>query len=273
MTLITRYGAGKVSPLLLSQSVAAPPNPSIRSIAIWLVISRSSKRVATLSRGSAIPCTESRAIPSHLPTAVLTAAPFPPSYLRPNHTRQTITTLRSTLTSSSGLKTRHFGTIISEITSCLRIHSACNSRLGGVSLEFTGELNDEGFSVTECLGGSMELSEEQLGLRYQVRGSIRYKRLMTYLCLGFSPSATRDSISSRASVCLPAFWRTTAVYSLDCDQTSRSLSRTISKRNAAGNHGVIPPTCSTLSSVAVPLRRSRCTRKKGNGKRTTPETY
>jgi 3-deoxy-7-phosphoheptulonate synthase len=38
-----------------------------------------------------------------------------------------------------------------------------------VSLEFTGELNEEGFSVTECLGGSMELSEEELGLRYQVR--------------------------------------------------------------------------------------------------------
>jgi 3-deoxy-D-arabino-heptulosonate 7-phosphate (DAHP) synthase class II len=30
-------------------------------------------------------------------------------------------------------------------------------------------MNEEGFSVTECLGGSMELSEEQLGLRYQVR--------------------------------------------------------------------------------------------------------
>jgi 3-deoxy-7-phosphoheptulonate synthase len=41
--------------------------------------------------------------------------------------------------------------------------------LGGVSLEFTGEFNDEGFSVTECLGGSMELAEEELGLRYQVR--------------------------------------------------------------------------------------------------------
>jgi len=73
----------------------------------------------------------------------------------------------NTLTSSSGLKTRNFGTIISELTSCIRIHSECNSRLGGVSLEFTGELNEEGFSVTECLGGSMELSEEQLGLRYQ----------------------------------------------------------------------------------------------------------
>lgn len=81
--------------------------------------------------------------------------------------------VNSTLTSSSGLKTRNFGTIIDELTSCLRIHAACESRLGGVSLEFTGELNDEGFSVTECLGGSMELSEEQLGLRYQVRWTIK----------------------------------------------------------------------------------------------------
>ncbi|KAF8551220.1 DAHP synthetase [Imleria badia] len=73
----------------------------------------------------------------------------------------------NTLTSGSGLKTRHFGTIISELTSCINIHTTCGSRLGGVSLEFTGELTDEGFSVTECLGGSMELGEEQLGLRYQ----------------------------------------------------------------------------------------------------------
>ncbi|KAH9055365.1 class-II DAHP synthetase family-domain-containing protein [Lactarius vividus] len=74
----------------------------------------------------------------------------------------------NTLTSSTGLKTRHFGRIISELTSCLRIHSECGLGLGGVSLEFTGELNrEEGYSVTECLGGSMELSEEQLGLRYQ----------------------------------------------------------------------------------------------------------
>lgn len=88
---------------------------------------------------------------------------------------------RSTLTASSGLKTRNFGTIISELTSCLRIHTACNSRLGGVSLEFTGELNDEGFSVTECLGGSMELSEEQLGLRYQVFLLCFLHRIYTYI--------------------------------------------------------------------------------------------
>lgn len=72
------------------------------------------------------------------------------------------------MTSSSGLKTRQFRDIVKEITLCLRIHEQCDSRLGGVSLEFTGELNEEGYSVTECLGGSMELVEDELGLRYQV---------------------------------------------------------------------------------------------------------
>ena len=73
----------------------------------------------------------------------------------------------STQTTPAGIKTRNFGTIISELTSCLRIHAECGSRMNGVSLEFTGEVDDAGFSVTECLGGSMELSEEELGLRYQ----------------------------------------------------------------------------------------------------------
>ncbi|CAE6410473.1 unnamed protein product, partial [Rhizoctonia solani] len=75
----------------------------------------------------------------------------------------------NTLTSSTGHKTRHFSTIISEITSCIQIHSSHSppSRLGGISLEFTGELNEQGYSVTECLGGSMELKESELSLRYQ----------------------------------------------------------------------------------------------------------
>lgn len=75
----------------------------------------------------------------------------------------------STQTSSSGLKTRQFGSIVDELTACLRIHAECDSALNGVSLEFTGEFNEAGYSVTECLGGSMELTEEELGLRYQVR--------------------------------------------------------------------------------------------------------
>lgn len=73
----------------------------------------------------------------------------------------------NTLTSTTGLKTRNFNTIVSEVASCLRIHVECGSVLNGVSLEFTGELSEDGFSVTECLGGSMQLSEEELELRYQ----------------------------------------------------------------------------------------------------------
>ncbi|EJT98840.1 DAHP synthetase [Dacryopinax primogenitus] len=73
----------------------------------------------------------------------------------------------NTHTSSTGYKTRHFSSIITEVTSTLALHAKENSRLGGVSLEFTGELNEQGFSVTECLGGSMQLGEEELELRYQ----------------------------------------------------------------------------------------------------------
>jgi 3-deoxy-7-phosphoheptulonate synthase len=53
----------------------------------------------------------------------------------------------STQTSASGLKTRHFGTIIGELAACLRIHAVCKLRLSEISLEFMGELNEKGFSV------------------------------------------------------------------------------------------------------------------------------
>ncbi|KAF8263763.1 DAHP synthetase [Lactarius quietus] len=109
----------------------------------------------------------------------------------------------NTLTSSTGLKTRHFGTIISELTSCLRIHSECGSRLGGVSLEFTGELNEEGYSVTECLGGSMELSEEQLGLRYQSfcdpRLNFEQSLDVAFLISNYFKNQRRDGSSRRKS--------------------------------------------------------------------------
>lgn len=34
----------------------------------------------------------------------------------------------------------------------------------------TGDIDESGFSVTECIGGSMNLASSDLGLRYQVRG-------------------------------------------------------------------------------------------------------
>lgn len=64
--------------------------------------------------------------------------------------------------SHPGLKTRLFSNIISELASALRIHAAEGSRLGGIHLELTG---DDG--VTECTGGSMQLSDADLARNYQ----------------------------------------------------------------------------------------------------------
>jgi 3-deoxy-7-phosphoheptulonate synthase len=62
---------------------------------------------------------------------------------------------------ASGLKTRHFDSIMSEIE---QFFVACREEgawPGGVHLEYTGE------DVTECLGGSEAVLEEQLNHRYE----------------------------------------------------------------------------------------------------------
>lgn len=58
------------------------------------------------------------------------------------------------------LKTRYFDDIISELRQALEIHKDTNSMLNGVHLELTGD------AVTECIGGSQELEDEDLALRY-----------------------------------------------------------------------------------------------------------
>ncbi|KAH8916446.1 DAHP synthetase [Atractiella rhizophila] len=68
---------------------------------------------------------------------------------------------------SPDIKTRHMADMVSEISSSFRIHLQHSSRLSGIHLELTGETNEDGFSVTECLGGSMELLDEDLSLNYQ----------------------------------------------------------------------------------------------------------
>jgi 3-deoxy-7-phosphoheptulonate synthase len=67
---------------------------------------------------------------------------------------------RNTRSTPSGIKTRHFSSIFSELSSALKIHKDHNSFLGGVHLELTGE------AVTECVGGSVELGEDDLSLNY-----------------------------------------------------------------------------------------------------------
>ena len=61
----------------------------------------------------------------------------------------------------SGIKTRRFADIFSELEQALDIHAKEGSYLGGVHLELTGE------AVTECTGGSEGLDEKDLEKRYE----------------------------------------------------------------------------------------------------------
>jgi 3-deoxy-7-phosphoheptulonate synthase len=66
----------------------------------------------------------------------------------------------NTKSSSSGLKTREFQDILSEITLTFQAHKIAGSRLNGVHFELTGE------NVTECTGGPQQLSEDDLSKQY-----------------------------------------------------------------------------------------------------------
>jgi 3-deoxy-7-phosphoheptulonate synthase len=59
-----------------------------------------------------------------------------------------------------GIKTRRFSDIFSELQQTLRIHKEQDSYLGGVHLELTGD------AVTECMGGSEGLGEDDLSTNY-----------------------------------------------------------------------------------------------------------
>jgi 3-deoxy-7-phosphoheptulonate synthase len=61
---------------------------------------------------------------------------------------------------ASGLKTRRFENIRSELEQAFDIHAASGSRLGGAHLELTGE------NVTECMGGARDLTEHDLQRAY-----------------------------------------------------------------------------------------------------------
>ncbi|KAI9100437.1 DAHP synthetase [Phlyctochytrium arcticum] len=67
----------------------------------------------------------------------------------------------NTETTASGVKTRRFDHIASELSQAFRIHTECKSQLGGVHFELTGD------PVTETIGGSMNLSEADLSRNYQ----------------------------------------------------------------------------------------------------------
>ncbi|KAM7224431.1 Aromatic/aminoadipate aminotransferase 1 [Rhypophila decipiens] len=107
ITLITRYGAGKVASLLPAHIRAVEDSEYARTV-VW------------------------QCDPMH----------------------------GNTQSVSGGIKTRRFGDIFSELQQTLRIHKEQGSYLGGVHLELTGD------AVTECLGGSENLDEDDLSTNY-----------------------------------------------------------------------------------------------------------
>lgn len=66
----------------------------------------------------------------------------------------------NTRSTGTGIKTRRFDDVFSELRETLRIHGEEGSYLGGVHLELTGD------AVTECLGGSEGLDEDDLSTNY-----------------------------------------------------------------------------------------------------------
>ena len=67
----------------------------------------------------------------------------------------------NTRTTPSGIKTRHFEDIYSEVEQAFDIHRRMGSHLGGVHIELTGE------NVTECIGGARGTAEEDLARAYE----------------------------------------------------------------------------------------------------------
>ena len=67
----------------------------------------------------------------------------------------------NTHTTATGIKTRPFEDIYSEVEQSFEIHRALGGQLGGVHVELTGE------NVTECTGGANGLSEADLERAYE----------------------------------------------------------------------------------------------------------
>ncbi len=67
----------------------------------------------------------------------------------------------NTFSTNSGIKTRSFDKISSELEQAFKIHKEKGSVLGGVHLELTGD------NVTECIGGARNLAEPDLERAYK----------------------------------------------------------------------------------------------------------
>lgn len=78
------------------------------------------------------------------------------------------------IVTKTGMKTRRFEDILSELEQAFAIHQDSGSILGGVHFELTGE------DVTECTGGACGLTDADLARAYksQVDPRLNYEQAM-----------------------------------------------------------------------------------------------
>jgi 3-deoxy-7-phosphoheptulonate synthase len=62
---------------------------------------------------------------------------------------------------ADGVKTRHLDRILDEVDGFFEVHAALGTHPGGLHVELTGD------DVTECIGGTAELTPADLGRRYE----------------------------------------------------------------------------------------------------------
>lgn len=124
-------------------------------------------------------------LPAHI-TAVQQSGHIPVWQSDPMH--------GNTQSTPSGIKTRHFSDILSELRQALEIHRSMGSFLGGMHLELTGE------AVTECVGGAGGLTEEGLSERYTTfcdpRLNEKQALELAFLVAGFYRDLDEDGVNS-----------------------------------------------------------------------------
>ncbi|MEQ1930253.1 MAG: 3-deoxy-7-phosphoheptulonate synthase class II [Parvularculaceae bacterium] len=101
----------------------------------------------------------------------------------------------NTIRTDSGVKTRRFEAILSEVGSFFDICRAEGVYPGGVHFEMTGQ------NVTECLGGAFAISEQELASRYQTHCDPRLnagQALELAFILADRLKSTREALAAAA---------------------------------------------------------------------------
>jgi 3-deoxy-7-phosphoheptulonate synthase len=76
----------------------------------------------------------------------------------------------NTFEAPSGHKTRRFDDVLAEVHGFFDVHRTLGTHPGGIHIEFTGD------NVTECVGGSYQIAEDDLHQRYETACDPRLNR-------------------------------------------------------------------------------------------------